>query len=138
MFAKFSSFLRSCSYYNRNVFELIKLLEIQQILNWCGIYFCTEICFFQIRFLSFQRIPDIFLSNFLKYSINVTKERSPNNSSIRERSMETIFQFIYEYNLSAYRHHEDRYYCHTEIFDSKPGLPGNAGLHLPQNSSWVI
>ncbi|WP_308801560.1 hypothetical protein, partial [Agathobacter sp.] len=42
-------FPRSYSYYNRNKrFELIKLLENQELLNECGIYFCTGIYFFKL------------------------------------------------------------------------------------------
>ena len=34
---------------NRNKrFELIKLLENQELLNECGIYFCTGIYFFKL------------------------------------------------------------------------------------------
>ena len=44
-----SFFPRSYSYYNRNMhFELIKLLENQELLNECGIYFCTGIYFFKL------------------------------------------------------------------------------------------
>lgn len=44
-----SFFPRSYSYYNRNKrFELIKLLENQELLNECGIYFCTGIYFFKL------------------------------------------------------------------------------------------
>ena len=46
-----SFFPRSYSYYNRNMhFELIKLLENQELLNECGIYFCTGIYFFKLAF----------------------------------------------------------------------------------------
>ncbi|WP_306754245.1 hypothetical protein, partial [Agathobacter rectalis] len=31
-------------------FELIKLLENQELLNECGIYFCTGIYFFKLAF----------------------------------------------------------------------------------------
>lgn len=44
-----SFFPRSYSYYNRyKRFELIKLLENQELLNECGIYFCTGIYFFKL------------------------------------------------------------------------------------------
>ncbi|WP_417194246.1 hypothetical protein, partial [Blautia sp.] len=44
-------FPRSYSHYNRNKrFELIKLLENQELLNECGIYFCTGIYFFKLAF----------------------------------------------------------------------------------------
>ena len=49
LYHQISFFPRSYSYYNRNKrFELIKLLENQELLNECGIYFCTGIYFFKL------------------------------------------------------------------------------------------
>ena len=53
--------IRDSSYYNRNKrFELIKLLENQELLNECGIYFCTGIYFFKLANNKYgQKIIDI-------------------------------------------------------------------------------
>ena len=54
-----SFFPRSYSYYNRNKrFELIKLLENQELLNECGIYFCTGIYFFKLAKNAIQKYID--------------------------------------------------------------------------------
>ncbi|MBS6769682.1 MAG: hypothetical protein KH236_05675, partial [[Eubacterium] rectale] len=53
-------------------FELIKLLENQELLNECGIYFCTGIYFFKLAGDSFNgiyRSEELLQKSIKKYKI---------------------------------------------------------------------
>ncbi|RGW33472.1 hypothetical protein DWV78_16200, partial [Agathobacter rectalis] len=62
--------------YNRNKrFELIKLLENQELLNECGIYFCTGIYFFKLAF----GVDRIVQSKFFNFTLLTCYSKNNSN-----------------------------------------------------------